>query len=361
MLNVYRTEHSQYGYKLLAAQSRTTSDRWSRVLGPDKVIPLPGLYTFTEDEWEDLTNANSRHSSAAPSIIETGSTTSGSLQVPKSHVSSPTLSNRSSLSRSSTPRAKTPVDRVSVVESEPHMAVLTTTETTSAPPWRQIRAVTTPVTSKSPSPSILSEQSLPAAVTRRPGGSLLDQYYANQKVSKSLHSSVLQSNHQSEDSFSIISDHTARDSHPDRKERLVVPVITAIEGSIAGSPPESDEDEPSVQVPHSARRFVQRPVIITEADDEEDGYSAVASTPRTVSTPLPSDAARSHLRRDTPPHMIPQARSPQVHLRGRPVARAAGLALKSLQGGSRAGSSRAPGTSTNNIPLGSRSVSTKKW
>ncbi|WVF69021.1 hypothetical protein IAT40_003795 [Kwoniella sp. CBS 6097] len=45
-------------------------------------------------------------------------------------------------------------------------------------------------------------------------------------------------------------------------EMIVVPIRAGEDESIGGSPPESDEDEPSVLLPHSALKHVQRPTVI---------------------------------------------------------------------------------------------------
>nr|XP_031864394.1 uncharacterized protein CI109_000307 [Kwoniella shandongensis]KAA5531466.1 hypothetical protein CI109_000307 [Kwoniella shandongensis] len=75
----------------------------------------------------------------------------------------------------------------------------------------------------------------------------------------------------------------SRSSTPDtptggRQHTIVVPIDVTVDGSIGGSPPESDEDEPSVQLPHSAVKHVQRPTMI-KARDENDGMDRQHSSP----------------------------------------------------------------------------------
>ncbi|WVQ96537.1 hypothetical protein IAU59_003642 [Kwoniella sp. CBS 9459] len=55
-----------------------------------------------------------------------------------------------------------------------------------------------------------------------------------------------------------------RTSH--KKETIVIPIHAGEDDSIGGSPPESDEDEPSVLLPHSALKHVQRPTVIERND-----------------------------------------------------------------------------------------------
>ncbi|KAK8858768.1 hypothetical protein IAR55_002997 [Kwoniella newhampshirensis] len=55
--------------------------------------------------------------------------------------------------------------------------------------------------------------------------------------------------------------------HRPQGQSIVVPIDITVDGSIGGSPPESDEDEPSVQLPHSALKHVQRPTTINNDDD----------------------------------------------------------------------------------------------
>ena len=49
--------------------------------------------------------------------------------------------------------------------------------------------------------------------------------------------------------------------------RMIIPYDPTTEGSTAGSRPDSDEDEPSVVLPHSAVKFVRRPLEINDGTD----------------------------------------------------------------------------------------------
>ncbi|WWC88638.1 uncharacterized protein L201_003551 [Kwoniella dendrophila CBS 6074] len=53
-------------------------------------------------------------------------------------------------------------------------------------------------------------------------------------------------------------------------KRIVIPIDPTGEGLSGDSPPESDEDEPSVQLPHSAVKHVQRPTTVRDVDSDDD-------------------------------------------------------------------------------------------
>jgi hypothetical protein len=99
-----------------------------------------------------------------------------------------------------------------------------------------------------------------------PSGTLLDQYYSSSSQSDSSASSVAGSDRTATPPTPKAKT-TALPAKPSLHDRihgtaLRVP-IDASEGSIGGSPPESDEDEPSVPLPHSAIKFVQRPTTFS--------------------------------------------------------------------------------------------------
>lgn len=64
-------------------------------------------------------------------------------------------------------------------------------------------------------------------------------------------------------------------------------------GSIGGSPPSSDSDDPSVTLPHSARKYVRRPIPYAEAD-RDDNVSEISSF--TASSGSSAPRARSPTR-----------------------------------------------------------------
>jgi hypothetical protein len=86
---------------------------------------------------------------------------------------------------------------------------------------------------------------------------------------------------------------------PRKSFGLSIP-IDGDEGSLAGSPPDSDEDTPSVPLPHSAVKHVQRPTQPSHRDETSRAYDhkrasrlssgagARASTTGSNTTPLGS-------------------------------------------------------------------------
>lgn len=56
-----------------------------------------------------------------------------------------------------------------------------------------------------------------------------------------------------------------------------VRVEPSIDGSVGGSPPDSDEDQPSVHLPHSHEHVVQRPVRIDTVHPSRPSNVAQAS------------------------------------------------------------------------------------
>ncbi|WRT67981.1 uncharacterized protein IL334_004956 [Kwoniella shivajii] len=78
-----------------------------------------------------------------------------------------------------------------------------------------------------------------------------------------------------------------------RQNKIVVPIDPEIDGVIGDSPPESDEDDPSVQLPHSAVKRVQRPTPIHESDSEEEGHGLPGGFRRHSSTKKESLPKRS--------------------------------------------------------------------
>jgi hypothetical protein len=127
-------------------------------------------------------------------------------------------------------------------------------------------------------------------------GSLLDQYYIERENRQLREPSQLAP---SQDLLNIPRDsmfkwskidQTSQHRLPDSERQLVIPVDIELEGSVSGSPPESDEEDPSVDVPHSAKSFVQRPTIVVQINDD---ISSDANSYRTGSTARPSRSLTS--------------------------------------------------------------------
>lgn len=160
------------------------------------------------------------------------------------------------------------------------------------PPWRtgsslgnQVPSTVAPSTSQST--SLLQSSS---ANSNR--GSLLDQYYANriERTKSPSEVSILQSETsqiRSSTHPSSVANQTKNIGRP----QIIIPFDPSIEGSIAGSPPSSDEDEPSVQLPHSAVRFVQRSIAYNDTADD-DSASITSDTASTTSTQTASTVRR---------------------------------------------------------------------
>lgn len=72
-----------------------------------------------------------------------------------------------------------------------------------------------------------------------------------------------------------------------RAPGLTIPVDDM--GSLAGSPPDSDEDHPNVNLPHSAMKWVQRPTVINEeSDPSQVSYRSRSDSISSSSTGGPS-------------------------------------------------------------------------
>ena len=107
-------------------------------------------------------------------------------------------------------------------------------------------------------------------------GSLLDQFYANRQTTASGSTSVIDDNSEagSQGTLGTKTYRTAAPTGP--AAALLVPYNPDIEGSVLGSPPESDEETPSAPVPHSGRKFIQRPIVVEgvpQASSDTGGVS----------------------------------------------------------------------------------------
>ncbi|OCF35112.1 hypothetical protein I316_03152 [Kwoniella heveanensis BCC8398] len=146
-----------------------------------------------------------------------------------------------------------------------------------------------------------------------------------------------------------------RVSHND--DMIVVPIRAGEDGSIGGSPPESDEDEPSVLLPHSALKHVQRPTVIERQDPArpespiQHGFkirgaaaAATAASSSVLSTRGPPSVSSVSTFRDAPKPEVkdtaPWKRKTPLPMNSR-VQRALG---------------RTAGSGSNSIPLGGKAA-----
>ncbi|KAK1925858.1 hypothetical protein DB88DRAFT_539263 [Papiliotrema laurentii] len=233
--------------KIYAIKSRASDDRWQSALGMDKIIPIPSLYPFTPEEWEGL---GGRH----PGAMGRRSATPPTPDVPEANL---TGEDTQHASLGVLPSARTWSGGQAFVEPLSHGAVETPKAT---------------------------------------AGSLLDQYYIERENRQLREPSQLAP---SQDLLNIPRDsmfkwskidQTSQQRLPDSERQLVIPVDIELEGSVSGSPPESDEEDPSVDVPHSAKSFVQRPTIVVQRNDD---ISSDANSYRTGSTARPSRSLTS--------------------------------------------------------------------
>lgn len=205
------------------------------------------LYPLSLDAWEARPAAGgSSESRATPSAL------SRPLEAPAPR-QSPTASDFGSPAT---------VRRRELTPSPPHSFL--------PPPWRQgstngASSELSPAASNAPAPSAHGDVAVMSA-----RGSLLDQYYATQSSAASAPVPV----------GKITSDYTLGGSNTSRigGTKLLVPLR---DHSQLESPPESDEENPSVELPHSAQKFVQRPTQFADPEpelDEDDGSNSIAST-----------------------------------------------------------------------------------
>lgn len=192
-----------------------------------------------------------------------------------------TLSTTTTITRPRSPRAEPAASRHKRTESRELISPLN-----SPPPFRS-RLEPSWTTIKGPSTRTMSP--MPRRAAARIGGSLLDQ---------------MEHQSQSSRASSPGSDRTEVPSNSGRSyETLEIPIDPS-EGSIGGSPPESDSDDPSVPVPHSARKYVRRPIPFNDGadDDSVSEYSSVSAASGST-----QPASRSDSRK--PSNMYPQSAS----------------------------------------------------
>jgi hypothetical protein len=177
------------------------------------------------------------------------------------------------------------------------------------------------------------------------GGSLLDQMLESQSMSSRSTSSR---------ASSAGSDDTVGPSN--HGQAMVIP-LDPQEGSVGGSPPSSDSDEPSVVLPTSARKYVRRPVTHATNDDDDTAseYSSVSAV-----TAIPDYTGPSI--RATPPVQAAHPPRATAPIRTSPATRPAPIAGAAPQRSSRPMTHASPAkpvgrvshaaSSSNSIPLG---------
>ncbi|WWD05085.1 hypothetical protein V865_003157 [Kwoniella europaea PYCC6329] len=206
-----------------------------RVLGADRLVDVPGFFPMEEVEWtrlyqrsktsHDVYAASSIASSRAPSVASRAS----------SAISNHTI------------RAQSPHhERTEASYQRSSSSTIKSsqlTDPTPIPPWNR------PTQSVKQAPPATSD--FVSVIDRR--------YNLSPPSSSRNGKSTIRS---------ITSPTSGRKTTS--KNKLVVPINPEID-NVGGSPPSSDEDEPSVQLPHSAVKHVQRPTtIVQDASDEDD-------------------------------------------------------------------------------------------
>lgn len=300
---------------------------WAKVLGADRVIPIPGLYALDQREWNDASVILSGTlSSATPSILESAPLRAG---------------------------------------TESPDTIMSERTQLPPPPWQVSPAPPTPPASETlPMTSALGS-------TSESRGSLLDAYYAQRAQREAQGHLSIQGSVISEPSILSSGNNSrasiGRGGSIPKTSAIVIPIDPDLEGSeLGGSLPESDEDEPSVKIPHSAKRFIQRPTVVAD-DDGGSSYRSRSTTPR----PYHQNLVASSISMSSPSVAAPPSASVPVQLQGRngvsqvsapsiaaprpPPSIASSTASSSKRyGKSRRGSS---GSNANLIPLGSSSRS----
>lgn len=185
---------------------------------------------------------------------------------------------------------------------------------------------------------------VPRMGERRGGNSLLDRYHAI-KAAESIR--------ESQTSHSPAASNTTHRPRSEAATAIVVPVTETMVARLGDSPPSSDEDQPSVTIPHSAAKFVQRPISFSQEGSPHSSFrslstASVASTYSSMS--IISDDEGSIVPSNVngqPHHGSPSVRTAITRKHRGGKNRAPGAPLK-------AGSVAPSLTSTNTIPLGSR-------
>lgn len=199
-----------------------------------------------------------------------------------------------------------------------------------SPPWKQYEAPVRPVELRSRSPASSY------------GGSLLDQVLARQTRRNSpTETAVIPPTSLSQSSTPRDHRSVASLSPTPKKQgrgrAMYVPCDEKQDGSIGGSPPDSDANSPSVLLPHSAVRHIQRPVPFDDTDSLQSSSQFSRSSSSTIA---PSLASRMG------PSLAARLEAP-------PLARSTPSIVRGPNG--RAGVRNTPfASSSNTVPLGGR-------
>ncbi|WVQ65565.1 uncharacterized protein L199_003742 [Kwoniella botswanensis] len=301
-------------------QSTKQAEDPLRVLGADRLVEVPGLFPMEEVEWTRLY----QRSKISNDVSVTSS-------IASSRVSSVASRSSSALSNH-TIRAQSPHHErkegsyqrsSSLTVKSSHLA-----DPTPIPPWNR------PALSAKQAPKATSD--FVSVIDRRYN---LSPPSSPRNVKSTIRSTTSPT--------------------PGRKttvkNKLVVPINPEID-NIGGSPPSSDEDEPSVQLPHSAVKHVQRPTtIVQDASDEDDDDTGLPEGFRIRGATNP---ARKLSSRIGPPH--PMAFPPWEHKASTLSPAQAPRNYKEIIGKHMARDERSASISSlsygsvNSIPLGSR-------
>ncbi|RXK40326.1 hypothetical protein M231_02440 [Tremella mesenterica] len=251
-------ENEQLPKCYAARSTRHFDDDPFKRLGDHRVIYIRSLFSTSPEEWEHLQEQISRGDMNRPATPETTSPSRSITPVTKNFP---------------TPLLTPPHETSHYLEFNSHESPPPSTRTSSPPlrpaPWSHI-----PPTQGN------------WRIASTTGGTLLDQHLARMRPTSpaSLTTEVLLSNVTDGGKYKTRPrvpprSPSSRGTTRTIRQALVVPIDDR-EGSIAGSPPSSDENRPSVHLPHSAVKRVQRP---TSFDARPVSPGSVTSyTPSTV-------------------------------------------------------------------------------
>jgi hypothetical protein len=266
----------------LRSTSRPETDPF-RSLGDDRVLYVDHLFSTSIKDWIALLKGTSEASHERKRSLDPVS----SATMTESSRSS--VSTATTITRPRSPRA--PADAPVRVRGRTADRSKTLFSPPDSPP--PSRAQMHPAWGLNIRGTSTRDVSPPRRAAPR-GGSLLDQMSQSSRAS------------------SPGSDRTEVPSQNGTHGTLEIP-IDPEEVSIGGSPPSSDSDDPSVPVPHSARKYVRRPIPFQEAGDDDESVSEYSSV-SAASTTLTSSVAPA--RRSS--YRMPNRYPPSVSGRGGP-------------------------------------------
>ncbi|WWC62803.1 uncharacterized protein I303_105401 [Kwoniella dejecticola CBS 10117] len=212
-------------------------------LDSDKIHDIDGLFTLSTEEWRYQYDAAKRMSISETSSVMSSEVSEGPSR-PSSRMSTSTI-RQGSLGLGDT-GATTPTPKRSLasrITPGPSGNISHFPYESSNPPWNHL------------SPEMASEtesvQQSTSSIGRRHQVSPPNTHRATSTRSSATR--------------------TASTS------RIVIPIGHDAQTEIGMSPPDSDEDDPSVQLPHSAVKKIQRPTVIQSSrsdDEDEEGLPA---------------------------------------------------------------------------------------